>query len=362
MRAVVLLFLVACGGGQARRIPADPAPQIAPAPAPVQPPAAAPAPVAEAPTLEEAALIAQSRAWFEALDRADDVAFDSVGPTFVLFEDGRSITREAMTKGFANRRERKLPTRTREWSDERVNRAPGTAVYIGYAKELLPDSEKKPIEGFNTVVWVHDGKRWVIAHAQWVRGGVTAERDRWNEIFDQGIGFNLKPNQLLVDTLKGKKASGTALDLLMGQGRNALYMAAQGWKTTGVDISDEGIRQAKAEAAKQKLRLEALLADVDYYDLGKNKWDVITLIYAGDDAKLVERARAALKKGGLFICEYFHSDSEIGRSGAGGWDTGELAALFKDGFDIVKDEVVEDNADWAGMRKTKLVRFVARKK
>jgi hypothetical protein len=91
------------------------------------------------------------------------------------------------------------------------------------------------------------------------------------------------------------------------------------------------------------------------------KWDLITMIYAGANAKLVARIKPSLKQGGLFISEYFHAESDVAKTGAGGWATGELAALFKDGFKILRDDVVEDNADWAGQRKTKLVRFVAQK-
>ena len=43
----------------------------------------------------------------------------------------------------------------------------------------------------------------------------------------------------------------------------------------------------------------------------------------------------------------------MGRQGARG--------AFKDGWKILRDDHVEDNADWAGQRKTKLVRFVAQK-
>jgi len=42
----------------------------------------------------------------------------------------------------------------------------------------------------------------------------------------------------------------------------------------------------------------------------------------------------------------------------GGATAGELAALFKDGYTIVRDEVVEQVADW-GMENDKLQQFVA---
>src|SRR5439155_10668659 len=122
--------------------------------------------------------------------------------------------------------------------------------------------------------------------------------------FKQADFFNLKPNQTLIDAVKGKK-SGTALDIAMGQGRNAVFLATQGWKVTGVDISAEGIKQAKEAAAKQKVKLDTVEADIDTYDLGKDRWDLVTLIYAGNDPKLIERIKPAIKKGGMFVVEFF---------------------------------------------------------
>jgi ubiquinone/menaquinone biosynthesis C-methylase UbiE len=236
-------------------------------------------------------------------------------------------------------------------------------VFVGHAVVTLPPDGDHPVgtqDGYETLVWVRAGERWQIAHWQWVRAGLDAERDKWNDYFKNSHGYNLKPNQLLVDTVKGKKP-GTALDVAMGQGRNAIFLASQGWKVTGVDISDEGMRIAKDAAAAQKLKLDTVNADLEKYDFGKDRWDLVTLIYAGDNVDEVKRILPSLKKGGLFVCEYFHADSDAAKSGAGGWATGKLAELFKDGFKIIRDDVVEDNADWAGQRKTKLVRFVAQK-
>src|SRR5207244_3317048 len=111
-----------------------------------------------------------------------------------------------------------------------------------------------------------------------------------------------------------------ALDIAMGQGRNAVFLASQHWKVTGVDISDEGIRIAKEDAARRKLTLDTVESDIDKYDLGKDKWDLIAMIYAGNDMKLIERIKPALRKKGIFVTEYFAADSEAAKTGAGGWD------------------------------------------
>jgi SAM-dependent methyltransferase len=349
-----LLVLIACGGTP------PPAPQCASPPAPV----AAPAPKL-APDLDDKAVVEKSHAFFDAIDRAELPAFrDALGPTFVLYEEERFQTADDLVKSMQQRIERKAPLRTRTWTaaDDRVFTHGGTAVFVGRAVEHYPaDGDRKAVEleGMNTLVWVRDGERWQVAHWQWSRAGLDAERERWNEWLVKG-NFNHKPNQLLVDSVKGKKP-GTALDLACGQGRNVVFLATQGWKATGVDIADVGLRLTKEAAAAQKVKVETIQADVEKYDMGADKWDLVTMIYAGNSLEWVAKIKKSLKKGGLFVTEYFASDSELAKTGAGGWDLKALEAAFADGYKILHSEDVEAAADWAGGRKTKLVRFVAQK-
>jgi SAM-dependent methyltransferase len=355
-RFVFCLVVAACS------TPPRPAP-IVPVAAPATKPTALPTPAAPD-RIDELAVKARSHAFFDAYDRHDlDGVVADLSPAFVMFEDARFLDGALLRKMVTGRAEAHAAVRSRTWSDEHVFASGNSAVFIGRDVEKAPaeaDHGAMELDGYNTLVWVRDGDRWALAHWQWARAGIDAERERWNEAFRNETGFNLKPNQLLVDTVKGRKP-GTALDVAMGQGRNALFLAQQGWKTTGVDIADEGMRKAKDRAAQQKLKLETINADVDKFDFGKDKWDLVTLIYAGDNAATVEHIIPSIKKGGLFVCEYFHADSDMAKGGAGGWKTGQLAELFKTGFKILRDDVVEDNADWAGQRKTKLVRFVAQK-
>src|SRR6188768_3099174 len=71
------------------------------------------------------------------------------------------------------------------------------------------------------------------------RGSPADQRERWNKEFSSGIPSlrNAQSSEFLAAVIKGLKP-GTALDLGIGQGRNAIYLAAQGWDVTGVDISD----------------------------------------------------------------------------------------------------------------------------
>jgi SAM-dependent methyltransferase len=334
------------------------APVAAPCPATVAPPAAA------APALDEATVKQMSHALFDAYDRADAGTLrDLTGPTFGLYEEQRFLDHTAMLDMLKQRADRHAPIHSRTWGDERVLLSAGTAIFFGDATEHVPaegDRQGSDDEGANTLVWVRDGDRWHAVIWQWTPAGIEAERARWNRWLVEGHGFNHKPNQLLVDTVKGRKP-GTALDLATGQGRNAVFLATQGWKVTGIDISDEGLRLAREEAAREKVKLETVQADMDKYDYGTDKWDLVTMIYAGNDTKLLERIKPAVKKGGLFVTEYFASDSELAKGGGGGWDPKDLEAAFKSGWTILRDDHVEAPADWASQRTTKLVRFVAQK-
>ena len=344
MKTSILMVLAACGA------PSRPAqsPRIDVVPA-------------QLPSADEAKVKADSEAFFAAFDRNDAASIEAVvGPTFAAFHGGRFHDMKALGEFIRGAQAKNVPPETRTWKSERVQTGKGAAVFIGEAVILIPATEAHPageLDEWDTVVWAHDGTAWKIAHWQFQAGGLAGEQQVWNETFSSGTNFNHKPNQLLVDWARGKKP-GTALDIEMGQGRNAVYLASEGWKVTGVDISDEGIRQAKAAAADKKAPLDAVQADAEKWDYGTAKWDLITLIYAGSSHSKLDKIKTALKKGGTVVVEFFAKEATAG-TGIGGFAPGELAEQFK-GWKIVKDEVVDDIADW-GLRKTKLVRFIAEK-
>ena len=70
-----------------------------------------------------------------------------------------------------------------------------------------------------------------------------AERGRelWNGRFtDETFHFNRDANRFLQQATAGLEP-GLALDIGMGQGRNSLYLAEQGWQVTGIDVADEAV-------------------------------------------------------------------------------------------------------------------------
>jgi SAM-dependent methyltransferase len=351
MRSVLLLaVLAACPKAPEPKCPQQPVPAAAPASAPPK-----------APDLDDQAVISQSRAFMFAFDTSDLAAFKALaGSAFVRFGRSRFYDLAFYAKELPARVERKVPAATRDCTEEKVFRTATSATYVGTCNVRVPAHGERPAtssEGWETIIWAIENDAWKVEHWQWQRGGIDAEREDWNDTYRVGVNFNPKPNQFLVDITRGRRP-GAALDIAMGQGRNAIYLAQQRWRVTGVDISDEGLKIARETAAAQKLKLDAVQQDMDTYELGTGRWDLVTLVYAGSDAKLIERIKLSIRKGGLFVVEFFHREAVQG-SNISSFETGELAKQFA-GWKILRDQIVEDVADW-GLRKTKLVRFAAEK-
>lgn len=83
--------------------------------------------------------------------------------------------------------------------------------------------------------------------------GKRLQVERWNRILTAPTPlFNTKPNEFLVQMATNRQP-GTALDVGMGQGRNAIWLAQQGWDVTGLDPAEQAVaRFAIATAARQK--------------------------------------------------------------------------------------------------------------
>ena len=126
----------------------------------------------------------------------------------------------------------------------------------------------------------------------------------WDKVFTaEKPVFLHQPTELLVQAVQGRRP-GKAVDIGMGQGRNAVFLAQQGWDVTGFDPSEEGVRQAQAQAKKLGVALRTLVMREEDFDFGSAQWDLIVMTYvrrlrAGD----AERFTRSLRPNGIFIYE-----------------------------------------------------------
>ncbi len=202
-----------------------------------------------------------------------------------------------------------------------------------------------------------------------------SERVDWVEIYFDRVyarpvtgdpardGFNSEPSALLIaatDMLE----PGKALDAGMGQGRNAVFLAQQGWDVTGFDISQNALDASRMNAEKSGVHIKTVKSSHDEFDFGNEKWDLIVLIFAWapvSDPGFVAKLHASLRRGGRIVFEHFIDDSERpSLSPIRALPPRRLRTFFGD-FLIERYEEKEGMGDYGGPG-SHLVRMIARKK
>jgi SAM-dependent methyltransferase len=194
----------------------------------------------------------------------------------------------------------------------------------------------------------------------------SLSRILFNRVFKTGKGPHER-NSLLEDAVR-KIRPGKALDVTMGQGRNAVFLALRGWDVTGFDVSEEALSLAGDAARRSGVSIHAAQSTSEAFDYGVNRWDLLLLSYAWalvSDSAFAARLKQSLRNGGLVVFEHFlHEGPETAPKAAGAPDPGELPRLFG-GFEILRYEEAIGAPDWdpapGGKQPRRLARMIARK-
>lgn len=105
-----------------------------------------------------------------------------------------------------------------------------------------------------------------------------SERRRWDERYATGDYQPRTWSTQFLEQWASQFKTGRALVIACGTGRNALYLAEQGFDVVGVDISTVALEKARAEAVARGLSVEFWNEDLDAIDLRAETFDVITVI------------------------------------------------------------------------------------
>jgi tellurite methyltransferase len=132
-------------------------------------------------------------------------------------------------------------------------------------------------------------------------------KERWDKRYDRKMYIYGKEPTTFLKQKIAMLNKGKALVLAMGEGRNAVYLAQNGFEVTGVDISEVAIEKCRALAEERGTTVKTIAADLTDYDMGKAQYDLITNFYYYD-TRLFPRVIEALKPGGMFIFEHFSID------------------------------------------------------
>jgi tellurite methyltransferase len=127
----------------------------------------------------------------------------------------------------------------------------------------------------------------------------------WDERYRSGEraaeDLNAEPAPLLVEAAI-KLASGKALDLACGTGRNALWLAERGWSVTAVDGSPAAIEMLRSRASERGVMVNTRVADLEKneYPIEPSSWNLIAICYYLQ-GNLYKPAKQGVVPGGILI-------------------------------------------------------------
>jgi SAM-dependent methyltransferase len=115
------------------------------------------------------------------------------------------------------------------------------------------------------------------------------------------------PNRFLAEEA-ATLPPGRALDFACGEGRNAIWLAEQGWRTTGVDFSAVAVERGRRIAAERGLAagpvrapgtgcVDVVVADILAYEPEPRAFDLVAVFYLQLPAAERARALAAAARG-----------------------------------------------------------------
>lgn len=147
-----------------------------------------------------------------------------------------------------------------------------------------------------------------------------SKRQLWNDRYaGKELIWSTGPNELFSSEVGGLQPA-KALDVASGEGRNAIWLAEQGWDVTAIDFSDVGIKKGSQIAEKRGVTLTWLTEDVSTWTLPHEEYDLVAVLYLhtgeAERKSWLRNVLNAVKPSGTFI--YIGHDPSNIASGVGG--------------------------------------------
>jgi len=144
----------------------------------------------------------------------------------------------------------------------------------------------------------------------------------WDQVYSKNFMTMWYPNedivrfcsrlirkQLTHDEYDVKRPVESVLDLGCGNGRHAMYFARQGFKTAGIDVSEQAITWANDWARREHLEVDFRVGDIENLPFPDKSFDVAVSHGVLDHVPMETAQRAAaevkrvLRPHGLFYCD-----------------------------------------------------------
>ncbi|WP_226085123.1 class I SAM-dependent methyltransferase [Mesobacillus sp. S13] len=139
--------------------------------------------------------------------------------------------------------------------------------------------------------------------------------------------FENHPDENLVEYMEnGRITAGKALELGCGPGRNAIYLARNGFNVDAVDQSAEGLEWAKERAQEQEVKVNFVQRNIFDLKIEEGSYDLVYdsgcfhHIPPHRRMSYIDLVQRALKPGGSFALTCFVQGGELGGADISDWE------------------------------------------
>lgn len=155
-------------------------------------------------------------------------------------------------------------------------------AFHSYGRDPIPASRFQPLSGVK----------------------VSADsKTQWDQRYSRPTFiYGKTPVKFLAENYHYIPFESAVLDMGMGEGRNAVFLAQKGYKVTGVDISSVAVKKAFLLAQEFGVKIKGVVASLKDYKIAPNSFDAIICFYYVDRS-LAERIKTWLRPGGVLIFE-----------------------------------------------------------
>ena len=131
----------------------------------------------------------------------------------------------------------------------------------------------------------------------------------WDQRYSEpDYAYGTEPNDFL-RAMAARLPPGRLLSLGEGEGRNAVWLAEQGYAVTAVDSSAVGLGKARRLASERGVHLETCHADLAEFPIEPEAWDAVVSIFCHLPPALRRqvhrRVVQGLRPGGMLLLEAY---------------------------------------------------------
>ncbi|MBK4216030.1 class I SAM-dependent methyltransferase [Paracoccus caeni] len=98
----------------------------------------------------------------------------------------------------------------------------------------------------------------------------------WNEVFSgSNYRYGTSPAGFVAANMTPETPGQRLLTVAEGEGRNAVWLAAQGWRVTAVEGSPNAVAKGRRLAEGQGVQIDWIIADLDDFDWPTGHFDAV---------------------------------------------------------------------------------------